>query len=223
MGLSCTGQIFSDWVNGKLGTVSFYVEDTSGSLHPAQGFLITNNTTSVTILIFEGSSEAYTASSVEITYSNCSTPLISFSVSAQKQPYIALAFQVNIFISEQAGLDPIVASVLELIGGVAPPVSFSISCNATEVTYTTSDGACTSGVSSSSPVSVTPSISGSGDSITFSATFSYGSCQELEDLKFNMSLGTAVTGYINVNPEQTSECGYNSSCTANVQANVTVS
>ncbi len=223
MGLSCTGQIFSDWVNGKLGQVGFYVVDTSGNLHPAQGYSLILGNCGVFILIFEGSSDAYTASAVEITYSNCSTPLISVSVSAQKQPYIALAFQLEITIVAGTGLAPVVTSILDLISGVTPPVSFSISCDATEVTYTTSDGACTSGVSSSSSVSVTPSISGSGDSITFSATFNYGSCQQLDNLQFNMSLGSAVQGQIQVSPQQTTECGYNSSCTATVQMNVTVS
>jgi hypothetical protein len=231
MSLQCLGQLFSDWVNGSLGTVSFIILDTNGVAHQATGYPIVNNTVSVTILIFDGSDSSYTASELQITYSKCGTPIISFPVSGQKTPYIALAFAISITINEQLGLDPIIASLMNLIGGVKPPLGFTAEGQAQEVTYSTvstsSGTTCSSTVSSSSSVSASASVSGSGSTITLSASFSYGSCQQLEDITMYMYLGSssspAVTGYITGFPSESPVCGYGDSCSFTITANVTVS
>ncbi len=227
MSLECTGQLFSDWVSNSLGTVSFQIIDANGVAHQANGYPIVTSTTSVTILVFDGSASSYTASQLQINYSKCNTPIISFSVSGQKAPYIALAFAVSISISEQQGLDPIVASLMNLVGGVSPPLGFTAQGQAQEVTYSSSGTTCGSTVSSTSTVSVSASVSGSGGTITISATFSYGSCQQLENITMYMYLGSssspAVTGYISGFPQQTSVCGYGDSCSFTITANVTVS
>jgi hypothetical protein len=231
MGLGCTGQMFSDWVNNSLGTVSFTILDTNGVTHSASGYPTVTSTTSVTILVFDGSSSSYTASELQISYSKCSTPIITFSVSGQKAPYMALVFSVTISINDQPNQDPIVTSIVNLIGGVKPPLSFTAQGEANEVTYsttTTSSGTtCTTNVSSTGSVSTGVSVSGSGSTITLTATFSYGSCQQIQYPKIVMYLGSssspAVTGFISGFPQPSPECGYNQSCSYTITANVTVS
>ncbi len=227
MGFGCVAQPFVDWINGSPGTVSFTIVDTNGGTHTASGYPSVTSTTSVTILVFDGSSSSYTASELQINYDKCSTPIITFPVTGQKTPYLALAFLVTISINEQQGLDPIIATIMNLVGGVMPPLGFTFQAQAQEVTYSSSGSTCTSTVSSTSSVSVGVSVSGSGDTITLSATFSYGSCQQIQKPVINMYLGSsnspAVTGFISGFPSQSPECGEGASCSYTITASVTVS
>jgi hypothetical protein len=223
MSLNCLGQLFSDWVNDNLGAVSFTIIDTNGIPHSASAYPSVTSTTSVTILIIDGSSASYTASQLQITYSHCSTPIISLPVSGQKQGISALVFELTISISAPTSLEPIVAGIVNLIGGVKPPLSFSVEGEASETTYSSSDSTCTSSVSSTGTASGSGTVSGSGSTITLSATIDYGSCQQLSGPYLSISLGSAVTGQIPGPSLTTSVCGYDSSCSITITATITIS
>ncbi len=231
MSLQCMGQLFSDWVSNSLGTVSFIIIDTNGDAHQASGYPIVTSPTSVTILVFDDSDSSYTASELQITYSKCGVPIISLPVSVQKTPYISPPFALSISVNAPSYLEPIIASLMNLLGGVSPPLSFSAEASANLVTYSTvstsSGTVCGSAVSSTSSVSSGVSVSGSGDTITLSTSFSYGSCQQLQDITMYMYLGSSsspvLMEYVPGLPSESSVCGYGDSCSLDITLNVNVS
>jgi len=237
MTYSCTGQMLSDWLNSSLGTFSFQAVDETGALHALNAYPSLISNTQALILLFDGSSDSYVVTAVQLTYSSCGT-VWQLPVSTAKTPYMSFAIAVTLGINQPSNLpqgvslEPIIVPALDLLSGVTPPVGLSTSASATEITYsttTTSSGStvCSSTISSTSTVNASSiSYSGSGDTLTINANFSYGSCQQLEDPYFVFSLSSFNSGSIpacSSSPCYSTECGYNASCSTTAQIQISIS
>ena len=219
------------WITGQSRSFSGVIVDTNGTAHSVLILPFQSSATSTTILFIDTSTQSYTASYVQMSITVGSTTQILYQISVSgtksaNEPLI-IAVEITIQNNTNYNFNMFTGALLAMSAGYNPPYSFSASASCTVISYSTSSSGCLSTISSTTTENASSISYGySGDTLTVTASFSAGSCQQLENpqITFSDNIGDSQTiGFCSTTPCYTAECGYNASCTHTAELAITIS
>ncbi|MEM0196005.1 MAG: hypothetical protein QXJ24_06820 [Thermoplasmatales archaeon] len=208
------GEVFYYAIQNKLSGYHAYFIDNEGNQHTAQVSVGLINSTTLGILVADGSNASYTATTLVIGYSQ--TNFIVVPYSATKQSNTSLTYLVQVSVSGNPSW--LAYEIMVILGGVSG-YSYTVSASATLTTYNSSSGTCESTVSSTSSVTPTISYSYTAQQTIITLSYSLSSCQSITFNSLTISDNQSNSYTYDIN-QTSSVC--TSSCTATAQVTINI-